>query len=125
MTEPRGEVLLEVLSATATLVGLALVAAGLLIRCRRIRWHKAGAFHSFHHGQHYLSWHTTGDEIHEEPWPYQPPPTSGRATEVTVYYHHRCPQRWSLSAPYRGAWWLVAIGAALAEIGLLVPVVQR
>jgi hypothetical protein len=120
VTGLSGAALLEVLSAAATNIGLALLAAALLIRCLYARWHRTEALHVLRDGTHYLRWHTRRD-LHEEPWSRPPSPAPEIGSEVTVYYHARHPHRWALTAPYRYLRVLLGVGAVTAGLGLLAP----
>lgn len=119
-----GAALLEVLSAAATNTGLALAAAGLIIRCLHARWHRTVAIHVLRDGAHSLRWHTTRYEIHEERWHSPPAPAPAPGAEVIVHYHSRHPEQWRLSTPHRPAWALAVCGAGLVLLGLVVPVLQ-
>ncbi|MEX5296581.1 hypothetical protein QYM41_14985 [Kocuria sp. CPCC 205268] len=124
MTGLSGAALLEVTSAAATNAGLALVAAAVIIRCLRVRWHRTEAVHVVHGEEHALRWHTTRYEIHEEPWHRPPVPAPAPGAEVVVWYHSRHPEHWRLSTPHRSAWALAVCGAGLVLLGLLMPVLQ-
>ncbi|MFI7742104.1 hypothetical protein [Kocuria rhizosphaericola] len=125
MTGLSGAALLEVLSAAATNAGLALVTAALIIRGLHARWHRVEAIHVPRDGAHWLRWHTTRYEIHEELW--HPPPASAPApgADVIVHYHSRHPEQWRLSTPHRPAWALAFCGAGLVLLGLVLPVLQQ
>jgi hypothetical protein len=92
--------LLEVLGGTFAAIGLALRAAGVLIRCFYVRWHKTQAIHVLDGGVHALPWHTRRD-LHEELWPHSLACAPAPGAEVTIYYHDRRPEHWTLVAPYR------------------------
>jgi hypothetical protein len=112
--------LVEVLGGTSATIGLALLGAGVLIRCFYVRWHKTKAIHVLDGGGHYLRWHTRRD-LHEEPWPHPPTCAPAPGAEVTIYYHARRPEQWTLIAPYRSIWWLLGAGALLTGIAVLLP----
>jgi hypothetical protein len=120
VTGLTGAALTEAVSTTVSSTGLALLVAALLIRCLYVRWHKTRAIYVLADNRHRLRWHTRSD-VHEEPWPHPPVPIPAPGTEVTVYYHYRHPERWSLSAPYRHTWILLGAGVTLFTIGTLLP----
>lgn len=120
MPELSAAALLEVLGATVTNVGLALVAASLLIRCFYTAWHKTDAIHILQDGAHFLRWHTR-TTLHEEPWPRPPAFAPAPGERVVVYYHDRHPYRWALIAPYRHTWVLLGVGAVLIGLGIFLP----
>lgn len=124
VTDLSGAALLEVSSAAATNTGVALIAAALIIGWLHARWHRAVAVHVLRDGAHYLRWHTTSYEIHEEPWPHPPESAPVDGADVVVYYHSRQPQQWRLNTPHRLVWALGICGVSLVLLGLLMPLLQ-
>ena len=120
VTGLTGAALTEAVSTTVSSTGLALLAAALLIRCLYVRWHRTEAIYVLVDDRHRLRWHTRSD-VREEPWPHQRVPVPAPGTEVTVYYHARHPERWSLRAPYRHTWVLLGAGIVLTVAGTFLP----
>jgi len=120
VTPFRETVLLEMLSATSTYIGVAFMAAALLIRGLYARWRSTEAVHVLEDGVHQLRWHTRTD-LHQEPWPQPLGPYPRPGAAVTVYYHARHPEHWALTAPYRHTRVLFGVGAALTGLGFLLP----
>lgn len=120
----NGAALLEVLRASCTYVGLALLLAALCIRCLYFRWYRTQAIHVLEGGVRLLRWHTRTD-LREEPWPRPSGSYPRPGAEVIVYYHARHPHRWTLIAPYRYARVLAGVGLVLTGIGVLLPFLPR
>lgn len=106
----------ESIAAAAGNAGLALILAALVVRGLYVRWRRTEAVHVvLEDGSHRLRWHSR-TRLHEAE-PPRPVPAKGEV--VSLWYHSGDPQRWSLTAPYRGARALAAAGAVLVAAGLL------
>lgn len=111
--------LATLISSALTITGAALLLAALLVRCCYAWWARTVALHVHEDGRHRVRWHTTRYEIREEAWPHPAAPPRHAGAEVTVHYHVRRPERWSLTAPYHWGRHLVVVGALLTAAGIL------
>jgi hypothetical protein len=122
VTGLTGVALNEALGATLTTVGMSLLAVALVVRCVYARWHRTDAIYVLTDDLPRLRWFTRSD-VHEVPWHHPTATALVPGSQITVYYHARHPDRWSLTAPHRSAWILFGVGIALNGAGSLLPLV--